>query len=111
MDFLQAVVFKSPQVTAVTLSLCTDKRARVWFRCWTDTNLPTAPWTAIQDHMGLTAVLIDVVTRIQTMEALHPVVGAQHKAEKETKGWDRLPPKAQRVILAASATKRTSILT
>ena len=31
--------------------------------------------------------------------------------EKETKGWDRLPPTAQRVILAASATTGTSIPT
>ena len=31
--------------------------------------------------------------------------------EKETKGWDRLPPTDQRVILAASSTTGTSILT
>ena len=31
--------------------------------------------------------------------------------DKETKGWDRLPPTAQRVILAMSATTGTSIPT
>ena len=31
--------------------------------------------------------------------------------EKETKWWDRLPPIAQRIILVASATTGTSILT
>ena len=61
--------------------------------------------------MGLTEVLTDVATRLKTAEALHPVVASQREAEKETKGWDRLPPTAQRVILAASATNRTSILT
>ena len=29
--FLQAVPMKSPQVIAAPLSLCTDKKARVWF--------------------------------------------------------------------------------
>ena len=61
--------------------------------------------------MGLMGVLTDVTTRLHTVEALRPVFSAQREAEKETKGWDRLPPTAQRVILAASATKRTSIPT
>ena len=59
--------------------------------------------------MGLTDVLIDVATRLHTSEDLRPIVVAQRKTDKETKGWDRLPPTAQRVILAASATTRTSI--
>ena len=35
----------------------------------------------------------------------------QSEAEKETKGWDRLPPTSQRVILVASSTNITSIPT
>ena len=50
-------------------------------------------------------------TRLKTAEALQTVVAAQRKAEKETKGWDHLPPTAQRVILAVNATKGTSIPT
>ena len=46
---------------------------------------------------------------MHTAEALYPVVAAQREAEKETKGWDRLPPTAQSVILAANSTNRTSI--
>ena len=56
-------------------------------------------------------VLTDVATRLRTAEALRPVVAAKREAEKETKGWDRLPPTYQRVILAASATTGTSIPT
>ena len=59
--------------------------------------------------MGLTDVLTDVATRLHMVEALRPVVAAQRETDKETKGWDRLPPTAQRVILAASATTGTSI--
>ena len=61
--------------------------------------------------MGLKVVLTDVATRLQNAEALRPVVAAQREAEKETKGWDRLPPTAQRVILEASATNGTYIPT
>ena len=61
--------------------------------------------------MGLTDVLIDVKTRLHTAEALGLVVAAQREMDKETKGWERLPPTAQRVILAASATTGTSIPT
>ena len=61
--------------------------------------------------MGLTSVLTDVSTRLKNAEALRPVVAAHCEAEKETKGWDRLPPTAQRVILASSATKETYIPT
>ena len=57
----------------------------------------------------VTDVLIDVATRLHMAEALRPVVAAQRETDKETKGWYRLPPTAQRVILAASATTRTSI--
>ena len=61
--------------------------------------------------MGLTGVLTNVVTLMHTAEALRPIVTAQREAERETNSWDRLLPTAQRVILAASATTGTSILT
>ena len=61
--------------------------------------------------MGVPVVLTNVATRLHTAETLHPVVVSQRKYEKETNGWDRLPPTAQRVILAASATTGTSIPT
>ena len=38
-------------------------------------------------------------------------IRAQREAERETKGWDRPPPTAQRVILTASATTGISTLT
>ena len=112
LDFLQAVTVKSPRVTAAPLSLQTDKRVYVWFCNWTGTNLPNPPKPskpASQDHMGITGVLANMVTRLQTAEALLPVVADQNKAEKKTKGWYRLPPTSQCVILAAIATKGTSI--
>ena len=74
-------------------------------------NLSKPPTPAPQDHLGLTNVLIDIATRLHTAEALRPVVAAQSKIEKGTKGWDHLPPTSQRVILAASATTGTSIAT
>ena len=40
-----------------------------------------------------------------------PVVAAQREAEKETKGWDRISPTSQHVILAVSATTGTPIPT
>ena len=67
--------------------------------------------TPPKDHMGLTGVQTDVAKRLQTAEPLCLVVAAQREAEKETKGWGRLPPTAQCVILAASATNGTSIPT
>ena len=79
--------------------------------CWSGFNLPTPPNPDSQDHMGLTSVLTDVATRLHTIEAIRSVVAAQREAEEDTKGWDRLPPTAKRVILAASATSGTSILT
>ena len=100
---------KSPRVIAAPLSLRADKKARVWFQRWTDVHLPKPPTPAPQYHMGLTDVLTDVATWPHTAEALRPVVAAQHKKDKETKGWDHLPPTAQRVILAASATTGNSI--
>ena len=109
--FFQAAAVKSPQVITAPLSLRADKRTRVWFRYWTDINLPMPLKPDTQDHMGLTGVLTNVATRLHHAEALLPVVATQRKAEKETKGWDRLPPTAQRVILAANATTRTSIPT
>ena len=93
--FLQAVAVKSQRVTAKPLSLLMYKCARTWLRCWTDTNLPTPPNLDPQDHMGLTGVLTDVAIRLQTAELLLLVVSAQGKAEKDTKGWDHLPPTAQ----------------
>ena len=74
-------------------------------------NLTKLPTPAPQYHLGLTDVLTDVATRMHTEEALRPVVTAQSEMDKETKGWDRLPPTDQRVILAASATTGTSIWT
>ena len=93
------------------LSLRADKHGRVWFCRWADTNLPTPPKRVSQYHTGITGVLTNVVTSFQTTEALHPTIAAQHEVENETKGWDRLPLMAQRVILAASAINKTSIPT
>ena len=90
--FLQAVSVNSHRFLAAPLSLRADKRARVWFQRWTDVNLPKPPTPASQDHMGLTGILTDVATRLHTAKAIRPVVAAQREAEKETKGWDRLPP-------------------
>ena len=109
--FLQAVRVKSPRVTAASLSLCAEKRTRVWFRRWTDTNLPTPTYPDPQDHMGLTGILTIVSTMLHTTEALLPVVVTQREAKNETKGWDRPPPTAQCVILVARATNGTSIPT
>ena len=61
--------------------------------------------------MGLTGILTNVVTRLHTAEVLRPVVTTQREVEKDTNGWDRLPPTAQHVIQATSATTRTSIPT
>ena len=83
--FLQADAVKSPRVLAEPLSLCSDKRARVWFLRWTDVNLPKPLTLASQDHLSLTDVLTDVTTRLNTAEALRPVVAAQRETEKETK--------------------------
>ena len=52
--FLQAVAMKSPRVIAAPLSLCADKKARVWFQRWTDVHLPKPPTPAPQDHMVVT---------------------------------------------------------
>ena len=109
LDFIQSVAVKSPRVTAAPLSLLTEKCARVWFRRWPETNLPTPSKTAPQDHTVQTGVLRDVVTRLHTEEALRPVVAAQSEAEKETKGWNRIPPMSQRLILSARTTNGTSI--
>ena len=86
MAFLQAVAVKSQRFISSPLYLGTDKRAHVWFRRWTDNNLPTTPNPAPQYHMGLTGVLTDVATRLHTAEALCPIVAAQSEAEKDTKG-------------------------
>ena len=109
--FFQDIVVKYPRVIAPPLSLCSDKRAHVWFQLWRDVNLPTLPKPSPQDHQGLTVVLTDIATRLHAAEALRPIFVVQRETEKETKWWDRLPPTAQRVILAASATTGTSIQT
>ena len=62
--------------SGATLSLCTAKRAHVWFCRWTDINLLTPTKPDPQDHMGITGILTDVATRLHTVEALRPVVAA-----------------------------------
>ena len=108
-SFLQAVVVKSPRFIMAPLFLRAENHTQIWLPCWTDVNLPTPPKPATQYHMGLMGVLTNVVTRLHTSEALRPAVSAQREAENGTKGWDRLPPTSQCVILTASATTRTSI--
>ena len=85
--------------------------ARVWFHRWVDTNLPTPPKPVPQNHTGLTGVLNNVATRLQTAELPYPVIAVHREVEKETKGWDRLPPMDQQFILKESATNGTSIPT
>ena len=57
--------------------------------------------TLPQDHSRLTGVLSEITTHFQNAESLRPVVTAQHEADRGTRRWDRLPPTAQQVILAA----------
>ena len=111
MEFLQAVSVKYPRIIAAPLTLCADKRACVWLQHWADVKIPIPPQPAPQDHLGLIGILTNMATRLHTAEALRPVVASQREAETETKGWDRLPPIAQRFILSESATTRTSIST
>ena len=40
--FLKSAAVKSPRVIVAPIYLHADKRTRVWFRCWTDVNLPHA---------------------------------------------------------------------
>ena len=108
---LQDVAIKYPRVLEAPLPLCADKRTHTWFQQWTDINLPNPPTPSPQDHLGITGVLTNVETPLHTTEALRPVVAAQRETEKDTKGWDRLPPTSKRVILAASATTGPSIPT
>ena len=109
MDFLQAVAVKSPRIIDAPLSLRADKNTHIWFRQWSGNNLPPTTNTP-QYHTGITGLLSDVATRLQHTKYLHPVIAAQHEAYKETTGWDFHPPTAQQVILAASASDRTSTL-
>ena len=90
---------------------CLSARRESGAAVTSDINLPTPPKPDPQDHMGITGVLTDMATRLHTAEALCPIAIAQRKAGNETKGWDRLPPTDQRVILTESATNGTSILT
>ena len=94
LDFLQAVIVKSPWITAVPLLLCTDKCARVWFRRWAGNKLPPTT-NAPKYHRGITGVLNDVVTSLQHAKYICPVIVEQRKSDKETKGWDCLPPTEQ----------------
>ena len=80
LNFLQDVAVKSPRVTAAPLYLCVENHERAWLRRCTDTNLPTPPKLSPQDHMGLTGVLTNAATRLQTSEALRPVVADQREA-------------------------------
>ena len=48
LEFLHDVVVKSPRVLATLLSLRVNKRARIWFKLWTDVNLPKPPTPAPQ---------------------------------------------------------------
>ena len=80
--FLQAVTVKYPRVLAAPLSLCADKRARVWFQRWTDVNMPKTPTPAPQYHLGLTDILTDVTTRLHTSEVIRPVVAAQREMDQ-----------------------------
>ena len=59
--FLQDVAVKSPRIIAAPLSLCADKRARVWFCRWAGNNLPPTTNTP-QEHRRLMGVLSDVAT-------------------------------------------------
>ena len=58
---------------------------------------------APQDHSGLTGFLSEVATLLNNVEALRPVVTTKRDTDRKTCSWDRLPPTAQRLILAASA--------
>ena len=65
--FLQAVALKAPIVQAAELSLQTDKRAKIWFHQWANSNLKyQAPPNKAEPyyHSGLTGVLSEVATRL-----------------------------------------------
>ena len=108
LTFLHSVTVKSPRIIAVPLLPHVDKHVYVWFRRWVGNNiLPTT--NAPQDIRELTGVLSDVATRLRYDKSLCPIVRAQREEEKEIKGSGCLLPTAKRVILAESATNRTSI--
>ena len=86
LDFFQAVTVKSPRVIAAPLSLCAEKCVLVWFCRWSDTNLTMPTKTSPQYHTGLTGVLSDITTLLQTAESLRPIITAQHEAGKYIKG-------------------------
>ena len=48
-------------------------------------------------------VLSEVSMRLQNTEDLFPVIAVHREVDRETRGWDRLPPTAHHVILAESA--------
>ena len=102
-----------PRVTYAPLSLHADKRASDWFRkCYSHSLAPLAtPTTAVpQDYSGIIGVLSNVATWLQNAEALHPVVTAQREDNRETKGWYRLHPTSQYVIIVVSASYSIIIL-
>ena len=111
--FLRGISLKAPQVQTAPISLRAYKREKIWFGQLVDSNLKhQAPpnKAAPQDHSGLTGVLSEVATRLQNEKSPHPVVPEQREADRETRGWDRLPPTSQRLILAASAANGLTIL-
>ena len=79
---LQAVAVNSPQFITSPLSLRADKRARIWFCCWTAINLLTPPKPAPQHHMGITDILTGVATRLHIAEAFRLFVADQREVEK-----------------------------
>ena len=76
LNILQSVAVMSPQVIAAPLSLFADKHARIWSHWWLGNNLPTPAKTTPQFHTGITVVLSNITTKLQTEEALRPVVAA-----------------------------------
>ena len=82
-----------------------NSRATSWFSQWVGNNpshkIPHN--TAPQYHYRLTRVLSEVATRFQNKESLRPVVAAQRNADREMRGWGRLPPTSQWLIPTASA--------
>ena len=62
--FLQSAAVKSSRVVLAPLSLRADKHERIWFRRWSETNLPTPTKTSPQNHTGIMRILSDLATRL-----------------------------------------------
>ena len=111
--FLQTIAVKLPRVETGPLSLRADKWAKDWFRKWFSHHLAplTTPISSTpHDYLVLKGLLIDVASWLQNEEATHPVIWAQLRVDQDTKGWDRLPPMSQRVILAVISLEGLNIL-